>query len=48
MFAGTIIGVVISFTATALIGAGFSNAVIFILMATTPPTKPMGFFGDKL
>jgi branched-subunit amino acid ABC-type transport system permease component len=46
MLAGPIIGMVISFTA--LISAGFSNAVIFILMAIILLTKPMGFFGDKL
>jgi len=46
MLAGPIIGVVISFTT--LISAGFSNAVIFILMAIILLTKPMGFFGDKL
>ena len=46
MLAGPILGVVISFTA--LISAGFSNAVIFILMAVILLTKPMGFFGDKL
>jgi branched-chain amino acid transport system permease protein len=46
MLAGPIIGVVISFTA--LISAGFSNAVIFILMAIILLTRPMGFFGDKL
>jgi branched-subunit amino acid ABC-type transport system permease component len=46
MLAGPIIGVVISFTT--LISAGFSYAVIFILMAIILLTKPMGFFGDKL
>ena len=46
MLAGPIIGVVISFTT--LISAGFSYAVIFILMAVILLTKPMGFFGDKL
>ncbi len=46
MLAGPIIGVVISFTA--LISAGFSHAVIFILMAAILLTRPMGFFGDKL
>jgi branched-subunit amino acid ABC-type transport system permease component len=46
MLAGPIIGVVISFTA--LISAGFSNAVIFILMAAILLTRPMGIFGDRL
>src|SRR5512139_946852 len=46
MLAGPIIGIVISFTT--LISAGFSYAVIFILMAIILLTKPMGFFGDKL
>lgn len=46
MLAGPIIGVVISFTT--LISAGFSHAVIFLLMAIILLTKPMGFFGDKL
>ena len=46
MLAGPIIGVVISFTT--LISAGFSYAVIFILMAIILLTKPMGFFGDRL
>jgi branched-chain amino acid transport system permease protein len=46
MLAGPIIGVVISFTT--LISAGFSSAVIFILMAIILLTKPMGFFGDRL
>ena len=46
MLAGPIIGVVISFTA--LISAGFSNVVVFILMAIILLTRPMGFFGDKL
>jgi branched-chain amino acid transport system permease protein len=46
MLAGPIIGVVISFTT--LISAGFSYAVIFILMAVILLTKPMGFFGDRL
>jgi branched-subunit amino acid ABC-type transport system permease component len=46
MLAGPIIGIVISLTT--LISAGFSYAVIFILMAVILLTKPMGFFGDKL
>ena len=46
MLAGPIIGVVISFTT--VISAGFSDAVIFILMAIILLTKPMGFFGDRL
>ena len=46
MLAGPIIGIVISFTA--LISAGFSNVIIFILMAAILLTKPMGFFGDRL
>lgn len=46
MLSGPIIGVVISFTA--LISAGFSNAVIFILMVIILLTRPTGFFGDKL
>ena len=46
MLAGPIIGVVISFTA--LISAGFSSAVIFILMAAILLTRPTGFFGDRL
>ena len=46
MVAGPIIGVVMSFTA--LISAGFSNAVVFLLMAITLLTRPTGLFGDKL
>lgn len=46
MLAGPIIGVVISFTA--LISAGFSQAIIFILMAAILLIRPTGFFGDKL
>ena len=46
MVAEPIIGIVISFTA--LISAGFSNVIIFILMATILLTKPMGIFGDRL
>ncbi len=46
MLAGPIIGVVMSFTA--LISAGFSQAIIFILMAAILLIKPTGFFGDKL
>jgi len=46
MLAGPIIGVVISFTT--LISAGFSGAVIFILMAAILLTRPTGFFGDRL
>jgi branched-subunit amino acid ABC-type transport system permease component len=46
MLAGPIIGIVISFTA--LISAGFSNVIIFILMAAILLTKPMGIFGDRL
>ena len=46
MLAGPIIGIVISFTT--LISAGFSYAVIFILMAVILLTRPMGFFGDRL
>ncbi len=46
MLAGPIIGVVISFTT--LVSAGFSSAVIFILMAAILLTRPMGFFGDRL
>jgi branched-subunit amino acid ABC-type transport system permease component len=46
MVAGPIIGVVISFTA--LVSAGFSDAVIFILMAGTLLAKPTGLFGDRL
>jgi branched-subunit amino acid ABC-type transport system permease component len=46
MLAGPIIGVVISFSA--LVSAGFSDAIIFILMAGILLAKPMGFFGDKL
>ncbi len=46
MLAGPIIGVVISFTA--LVSPGFSDAVIFILMAGILLAKPTGFFGDRL
>jgi branched-chain amino acid transport system permease protein len=46
MLAGPIIGVVISFTA--LVSAGFSDAVIFILMAGILLTRPTGFLGDRL
>lgn len=46
MLAGPIMGLVISFTS--LISAGFSNVVVFILMAVILLTKPMGFFGDRL
>jgi branched-chain amino acid transport system permease protein len=46
MLAGPIIGIVISFTS--LISAGFSNVIVFILMAAILLTKPMGFFGDRL
>src|SRR3972149_3643262 len=46
MVAGPIMGLVISFTS--LISAGFSSAVIFILMAAILLTKPNGFFGDRL
>jgi branched-chain amino acid transport system permease protein len=46
MLAGPIIGIVMSFTA--LISAGFSNAVIFILMVAVLIIKPTGFLGDRL
>ncbi len=46
MVAGPIIGVVTAFTA--LISAGLSNVVVFVLMAVILLVKPMGFFGDKL
>jgi branched-subunit amino acid ABC-type transport system permease component len=46
MLAGPIIGVVISFTA--LVSAGFSDAVIFVLMAGILLTRPTGFLGDRL
>jgi len=44
--AGPIIGVEMAFTA--LISAGLSKVVVFVLMANILLTKQMGLFGDKL